>query len=200
MSIFYGVALTDKRLSLAFDLIRFLAQPDAHRKTHITVRGPYKKRLSKTQIEKYEFFDIGIEQPGHFFFSRQNTVFLSCVVPGIRDAWHKPDFQDGIPHLTVYDGRDREFADDIHKILLNYPWNIWGRSTGLFELKKKSPSTIDMNIYEHEFSFFFNKNIVIEDAFGPEDAKKLSKKKRLRLINSVIQNHLVGYMTLPKLY
>ncbi len=149
MAIFYGVYIEDERLSAALDLIRFFAQPGHFRRTHITVRGPYTRPLSKAVVKKMEkrFLEdaryLEIIGVGSFFFGNervgpgQNTVILRCEIPGIRDIWNKPDYQKGAPHITVYDGESRSFANLIRDTLNEYRWQISTKISGLHIVEKK---------------------------------------------------------------
>lgn len=163
--LFYGVKIKDKDLSFFFDALRFLAQPDALRHSHITVRGPYQRQINIEPYIRERLGDLGIISPGNFFYSNQNTVFLHCEIVGIRDIWNKPSYQDGIVHLTVYDGSDRDDAQHVNQLLHQYQWNIWTRPTELMLLEKKTVSTEALNILEPDFvrrfgSFFrFDRDI-----------------------------------------
>lgn len=157
-----------RRLAAAFDLIRFLAEPDSFRRTHITVRGPYSRQLSDNEErrihshftpDKRYLEAVGI---GSFFFGRQNTVVLHCDIPGIRDIWNKPDFREGKPHLTLYDGKSREFALVIRNILRETVPHFNTKVSELVLLeKKRDPS-------EYNDAYFSDVNALVGSLFGEE--------------------------------
>lgn len=135
---FVSVTFSDSKVSELFDLIRLLAEPDFARSAHITLRGPYtnKKDISDS-IFKKDIGKITIRRPGNFFNDRQNTVFLGVEIFGVSDFWYKPDFPEGEPHLSVYDGNDRKTAWVIFSTLRKFKWNLSLNSTPLHILEKK---------------------------------------------------------------
>ena len=47
-----------------------------------------------------------------FLNQNQNTVYLRCSSPELSQVWYKPNYPYN-PHLTLYDGNDRGFANDL---------------------------------------------------------------------------------------
>lgn len=190
--IFYGVHIRDKDLSFLFDAIRLLSQPDALRKTHITVRGPYKHRIDIERYNSKGLGDLGLIQPGNFFLNRQRTVFIHCDIVGIRDIWNKPDYQDGIAHLTLYDGDSSAEAKSIVDLLSMYPWNIWTRPTKLVEIEKKTINTESINILEQDFTrrfirfFNFSRDVSY--------LRKIAFHDRLKMIHLTLEYMRTRYM------
>jgi hypothetical protein len=147
MAIFYGLYVNDDRLAAAFDLIRFLAEPNFFRRAHVTVRGPYAEKIPH-EIEKIgrsQTYCIKFNGIGKFFAGKQNTVFLQCSIDGIENIWSKPDYGDGIrPHLTFYDGRDRNVAYGIFNALARTAWEFSVGSSTLKEISsKETPEVLD---------------------------------------------------------
>lgn len=208
MSIFYGIQIRDKDVSIALDAIRFICQPDALRHTHITVRGPYTKRIDTSNFEKAKLGAIRIEGPGNFFIEKQSTIFLTCSVPGLVDIWHKPDYKHVRPHITIYDGKNLTEAKQIFNTITNYKWNIYINPSNIVELEKKKHNTEMLNIIEPEFvryimqdvlgsEYFDNDKIRIQRIFSLDDItkiKKISFDNRLLILRRIIEMHLLNRM------
>lgn len=127
---FYGVYLADSNIATVLDLIRFLGEPDSLRFSHITLRGPYKNPMKRERFEAINSradFDWRIEllRPTQFFSPSQCTVVIEVNLGSLLPIFYKPDFPDGIPHITIYDGVDSEFASKIHELISRYNWQNW---------------------------------------------------------------------------
>ncbi len=153
MRIFYGVYIEDVELSAAIDLVRWLAEPDYYRRCHVTVRGPYERRLSDADVDRFNKVlhqsgnAMTILEPGSFFFGKQSTAILRCEVVGIRDIWHKPDFQQGEPHITLYDGPTIQTARVVKHIASQYAWNIVTDISDLQVIERKSRVDEYLDLY-----------------------------------------------------
>ncbi len=190
---FYGVKIADDHLAFLFDAARFVVQPDALRKTHITVRGPYNNRINLSKLNKKPLGDLGILQPANFLLINQNTVFLKCEVVGIRDVWHKPDFQDGVVHLTIYDGKNHEHAKEIYDCLNSYKWNIWTKPTNLHLLEKKIINSTTLLFKAPRFVYEFN-NLINPD-FDIEHIQHMDFKTRKKIFNTILNLIIQRYST-----
>lgn len=125
MSYFFGVYPAEKRISRLFDLARLIAQPDFARKAHITLRGPYETKPSpRSKWLRQELSQATLKRPSTFFNDWQNTVYLGVFFLELNDVSWKKDFEDGVPHMTIYDGTDRTFAWQILQVLKKFPWQI----------------------------------------------------------------------------
>jgi hypothetical protein len=127
MPYFYGVYLQNSALSTALDLLRFLAEPHDVRFSHVTLRGPYPKRLSSTWLRRqnenprYDWV-IKLTSPGNFFETGQCTVFIQVDLGSLKPLLHKPNFPRAIPHLTLYDGSDRHVAQRLFELIDGNRW------------------------------------------------------------------------------
>ena len=117
VSIFYVVYLEkeNKELQDTLDHMRFFAERK-WRSAHITVRGPYKRRLASyidrknkdIMIRGVEVVADGVDS---FFETGQNTVFVRCsAADPLRGVWRKSDYSSFNPHITIYNGPSRVFA------------------------------------------------------------------------------------------
>jgi 2'-5' RNA ligase len=107
--------------------LRLIASPHTKNEAHVTVIGPRDEPLGDDQKEAYnetlEDKSLIINGVGRFFNPGQSTVYLSCR-PDLEEVWlekvwSKPDYNGMKPHLTIYDGKYRKFAQKIFDKLNN---------------------------------------------------------------------------------
>jgi hypothetical protein len=90
------------------------ADPDQKDAAHITLRGPYAKHQDAAYLPvKMENAPISITDANCFFEGNQNTVFLECGSPLIERNWNMKSYKGYHPHITIYDGKDRAFAQKL---------------------------------------------------------------------------------------
>ena len=132
--VFYVVYFRDQRLQAAFDAMRLIANPHEKSRAHITVRGPYRQRYDVRGLDrKIRDTEIVTDGAGSFFDGDQNTVFIGCRSRKLREVWLKRDF--GFhPHITIYDGSSRDFANLLYGRLLDLAIRIRFRVGGLSPL------------------------------------------------------------------
>lgn len=146
MNFFYGVYPAEKKIARLFDLSRLILQPDYARKAHITLRGPYEKRPSrKSKWLGLQLHNAILSKPATFFNDWQNTVYLRAELIEAKDVSWKKDFQDSIPHMSIYDGNNRNIAWQVLLCLRKFPWNISIELTPVLVLERKK---------DYEKSFF----------------------------------------------
>jgi hypothetical protein len=100
-------------LSLAI----FALNPEEKWPAHVTVAGPFNSRPhAPAKFDgKVPAFCLGT---GNFFRQNLSTVYLNIGVHNLRKIWRKPDFTgDPVPHLSLYNGKDRDFAENIFREL-----------------------------------------------------------------------------------
>ncbi len=116
--VFYCVYVPPGRNSTLLDTIRLVANPATKHPAHITVRGPYPDyqdpRAWSGAVQGQQVHVGGV---GTFFGPGQNTVLLKVEAPVIQALWHKPDYPEYNPHLTIYDGDSRTFAEALRDVL-----------------------------------------------------------------------------------
>jgi len=127
MKRFYGIYLKSEAISTVLDLIRFIGEPDAIRLSHITLRGPYTSKinpLTLRNINENPIFDwtVTLLGPRTFFSTKQSTVLIAVDLGSLDRLVYKPDFPDSLPHITLYDGPDRNFASSLYDLLSGYVW------------------------------------------------------------------------------
>ncbi len=135
--VFYVIYVEDKRIGSCLDAVRLLCDPSKRTRAHITVRGPYSRKLGVQHVRRFNKVlqgeTVRIGEPGSFFEHGQNTVFLRCESPSLQSVWHKPDYGYN-PHLTLYDGDSRLFAEELLAILRSRKLTFCVRSLRLTPL------------------------------------------------------------------
>ncbi len=137
MPVFYVLYVQERPLGDCIDAIRFLCNPSEKQRAHITVRGPYQKRIDIGSINRRLAGGIAsIDGVGNFFGSQQNTVFFRCSAPKLRAVWQKSDFPFN-PHITIYDGGSAEFAHRLYDLLSRYDYDLRFRADELEAIESK---------------------------------------------------------------
>jgi hypothetical protein len=123
--IFY-VLYIDNEIGKCIDAIRFIASPKEKHASHVTVRGPYKRRISVKKINsKLKGNIIRISGVGSFIsrVNNQTTVFFKCDGTHLRNVWGKREFGYE-PHITVYDGEDFDFAEELYRLMNQFYFDL----------------------------------------------------------------------------
>ena len=92
---------------------------------HITVRGPnknmFKSDVIKNLYKKIADDSIVIQSAGRFDNVKQQVVYIKVSSLNLHKIWRKPDYPKnkyGInPHITLYTGTDKKYADCIYGFL-----------------------------------------------------------------------------------
>ena len=122
--------------------MRLLAEPSSKSDAHITVRGPYQREINIEPLGKIVAgTTVSVIGAGSFFEERQSTVFLKCGFPEMRMVWHKPDYAEMSSHITIYDGKDRDFASTLLSHLLQRRLFFSFPATKLMPLKSLAGQT-----------------------------------------------------------
>jgi len=120
MRYFEVINIDYKNAQTFVDGIRLFANSKIKHKAHVTIKGPSQSKIVPERI-KYENQIIKITGIGNFFSENQNTVFLKCELEErLKKLINKPDFGSGNPHITLYDGEDNEFANQLFQLGQNY--------------------------------------------------------------------------------
>lgn len=124
---FFVIYLHDKTLKSLLDAIRLVADPQQKNLSHITVKGPYKtnqKKILNEDNEEIMGTELKVTGASNFFDESQNTVFWECEDNAdLYRIWKKKEektYNSFHPHITIYDGADREYAENIYKIVSSY--------------------------------------------------------------------------------
>ena len=130
--VFYVIYPDDYYRQQILDAICYLADPTEKTRAHVTLRGPYAQRYGvSTASRAVEGSDVMVTGVDAFLGPSQNTVFFSVLAPALEKVWHKPDYPNGRPHLTIYDGKSRTFAERLRLKLQEIEPKFWFRASPL---------------------------------------------------------------------
>jgi hypothetical protein len=188
MKLFYVLHIQEKPLADCVDAIRFISDPAEKQRAHLTVRGPYQKRVNVVAISRKIVGDtVLIDSVGNFFDSGQNTVFFRCSSPELKGVWSKPHYPFN-PHITLYDSASNEFARRLFAVISGYTYRLRFRASELEAIEsKKGQGSLSL-------ALGFNSNLVRQVAgerIAPAAVKALSVEQRLRLVD-LLCSHLSG--------
>ena len=185
--IIYAIYVNTGVVGACLDAIRLLASPSAKRYSHLTVRGPYDTPMDKRQIEELNSMvrpnSIYVVGAGNFFGDAQdqNTVFFKCEGDFLESVWDKTEY--GFePHVTVYDGPDRELAESIFKVIDRHKYRVPCGADRLeeFEIGNGSNGKLASQIKVEDLP----KDLGLGKSFA-RDVFKMPIQQRLELIDSI---------------
>lgn len=186
MKLFYVIFVKDEILGSYLNAIRYLSNPNEKHNAHITVRGPYKVQIDVSRYNKIINNEIiSIKEVGTFFEGEQNTVFLRCESEKLEEVWQKPDYGYN-PHITLYDGKSKNFARDLVKILNSHLIN--------FSFKADKLSLLQSIKGQSDYRLSLEANLkyigaIIEKSLSHTLVEKMTEEQRLELIDK-ITDHL----------
>lgn len=101
--LFYVLYVRDPVIGPCLNAIRLLCNPEAKWMSHVTVRGPLERTEDVSTFNRQlEGIEITITGVGTF---GGDVGHLTAQAPGLREAWHKPDFSgEFAPHITICRG------------------------------------------------------------------------------------------------
>ncbi len=184
--IFYVVYVTPPVLGDCLDAIRLLSRPDEKRHSHVTVRGPYRRRLARRELtDRTSGMMIEIRSADKFFGRQQSTVFLKCAAPELVRVWRKPDFPKFNPHITLYDGPLRQWASALFEVVRQYDFNVRFRASELRPIVSVGG--------QGSFALGLSLNAawlsaMVEEPVTVSTVSRMSTSHRLKLIDRICKN------------
>lgn len=149
---FYVLYTKDKAIEDMLNAIKNFSDDSQRTSAHITVCGPYSRKLPQLKVDsfskKISNTLLRFSGVGNFFNYGQNTVFFKCDDnKGLRKIWKKTGYKDFKPHITLYDGDDKEFAKKLfNKLQQNFkPFDFKVDKLSYLESK----SSDEMEFYRH---------------------------------------------------
>ena len=147
----YVLYIKDHVVGNCLELIRKICDPNSTSKPHVTVKGPLREHNKKSKLwEDISIKNFELIEPGTFFSKKnqkysQNTVYLRCNFDKLGHLFYKPDYMVVNPHITIYDGESRKFAQNLFACIAQYDWHFkiflpkqYNRKKGVFEYQKLS--------------------------------------------------------------
>ncbi len=90
------------------DKMRLIANGKLSLPAHVTVAGPFCRKVKIKMRTVEAFLDgVGMERYGDEYI-----VWLK-LRGDFRKIWKKRDFPNGVPHITIYKGEDRSWAERV---------------------------------------------------------------------------------------
>ncbi len=110
---------------LLYGLRTAFSDDKRHTNIHITVRGPYNKKISGEQLKKFSVLlnkdPLLIHGVGMFENDGNYVVYIRVSGKWLGELWWKPDYpieKYGFnPHISLYIGSDRILAEKIRQFL-----------------------------------------------------------------------------------
>jgi 2'-5' RNA ligase len=186
---FFVIYLHNEAIKSILDGMRIVADPSQKNFSHITVKGPYRSSQKKRLLHDNKLIEgkeIKVLGAGNFFSDKQNTVFLECEdkeeLYSIWKTKENKDYKEFHPHITIYDGKNRDFAEDLFKTIDSYNINFSfivdkldiyssAHKENLFNLKTQ----VDYSLLSRITSFNINQ----------ENVGELSNSERIEIINKL---------------
>src|SRR5260370_20339551 len=182
MRVFYVLYICEPELSDCVDAIRLLANPAEKSAAHLTVRGPYQRKLPMSHLsEKIVGRSIFVDRVGNFFQEHQNTVFFSCFSPDLSLIWKKSDFGFN-PHITIYDGDSDRFARKLYGILRKNRYSFRftaGRLEPFVSIRRQNGFRLQLTFNSRLVSEILGKRVTAKDI------PTLSASHRLEFIGAI---------------
>ncbi len=136
--------------------------------------------------------EVSVVGVGNFFESGQNTVFLRCGSEFLKKHWSKKDFGFN-PHITIYDGPSREFAEKLYSSL-NQTRMFFSLEIGAVRTRKSISGQKEMGLW-----FGIDKDLlrkVADEELTVDVVRTLPDWKRISLINR-LASHLTWMVNRP---
>lgn len=124
--------------------LRALCQPDTRDRPHITVQALHQP-LPQHELARLSGLIRGksctVHGCGTFWKGdTQHTVYLEVDCPALQPLGYSPTYSEYIPHMTMYDGPDREVAKKVAKALRKAKLRITFSLEGLERWQSQEPS------------------------------------------------------------
>ena len=147
----YVLYIEDHVVGSCLELMRKICDPNSTSKPHVTVKGPLREYNRKSKLwENISIKNFELIEPGRFFSGEnskysQNTVYLRCNFDKLGHLFYKPDYMVVTPHITIYDGDSRKFAQNLFSSIAQYDWHFkiflpqqYNSKKGIYEDQKLS--------------------------------------------------------------
>lgn len=128
---FFVIYFKNELIKQALNGLRLVADPSQNNIAHLTVKGPYFSKQIKKLNEDKQLIEgklIDIIGAGNFFEDNQNTVFLKCKEKvELKQIWKSKEiktYKKFHPHITIYDGKDKEYALHLYEVLNSHDINF----------------------------------------------------------------------------
>lgn len=184
----YAIKIEDIKKQQLLNAIKYICSPSSKTEAHISVRGLYKIRQKAKIVKKVnqsiKGSKIQINGVGNFFNENQNTVYLNADGEELKKVWHKSTFPHYAPHITLYNGKDTDFAQKLYQFLLQFNIAFEFNSSELiaYDLSNKNLSfLLSLEISQG----FFEESLELN--YSPEDISHLNETEKFKIIKVCIE-------------
>ncbi|MBS1778058.1 MAG: N-6 DNA methylase [Bacteroidetes bacterium] len=178
--VFSVIKVNNRNLNAIVDGIRLLANPNEKQVAHITIRGPYNQRYTiDDDVIRGSYIEL--KGVGTFFEGKQNTIFLKCESPHLKEVWKKSDYPFN-PHLTLYDGSSRDFAEKLLSIFKSYKFNLKFTIDKLEYINSIPKQGSNNFAYEYDWkqlSYYLKESITYPDLLSYTENERLIRIEKL---------------------
>lgn len=192
-STFYVVYPSNNKLRELLNALKVLADENQRTEAHITIRGPYSKRLPNTKLIHYSEFihdqKVKITKVDRFFSDSQNTIYLSCedTNHALKSIWKKFTYNEFKPHITLYDGMDRDFALKLFNILNSKFTPFDCKLSNLETLQPKNQDSIGLFKLNNKINNNYILKSVFKEVINKDFLLTITKNDRLDKIIQILE-------------
>ncbi|HMT42838.1 2'-5' RNA ligase family protein [Sphingorhabdus sp.] len=157
------------------NLAVYALSPNEKWPAHITVAGPFAKLPRARAEAKFDatIFSFGV---WNFFSQGINTVYLKVGVPDIRRYWLKPSFATNpVPHITLYNGDDAEYARLVFERLSKLKLEFSFRAQGISVVNSSAQRPMDLREQVNVSCLPRTRDLNVDDL------RKLTPEERLEI-------------------
>lgn len=175
-------------------IIKHINNPSSNSLPHITLYTYYDSTVFRKLIGDKEITYLNIIKPGTFNLDQENRscfVFMECESKELRLLEYKPDFPYSKLHITLYEGYDKKYAEEVYSLLNSFEWKV----------RLSFPTVKKLSEYEKgadkdkEDSFYNIRTIyekIMEESYKDFRVMKNENKiQHIKIVLSKIQNHLL---------
>lgn len=186
---FTFIEIENQKVQSLLNAVLFIADPSEKTAAHLTLGGPYTNQPELIDVRRAlvgtEISVVGVR---NFFNHGQNTVYLDCGSPLIEEFWDKKDYGFN-PHITIYDGASREFAEKLYKRLKSQkPFFKFFIGDVFAQSSVKGQQTFDLRL---EFNIEELGGLIGSD-YSLSKLQREEEWRRLMLIDRIF-NQLIGF-------
>lgn len=167
-------------------LIKYLSNPNSKSLPHVTLRIFDKEQDDKLEyIKSKKISSLNIIEAGTFNIETQEgpyVVYLRCESEELEEIDYKPDFPFSRLHVTLYEGRDLQYAQSLYSLLQKESWHFkltFDFPKNLLEREIGSESLNTLNLTS------ISKDILGEDYSLPSP-NKISNKRKLNTVQDIL--------------
>ncbi|MCJ2122081.1 hypothetical protein [Methylobacterium sp. J-077] len=143
--------------------------------------------LSELNHHKAREWCVRLDGAGAFIGGKQNTVIIRVDLLDLSDLFFKPDFREGTPHLTLYDGPEQAYANSLLRLLYRFDLTEIVFVSQLQKISPKAPTSGSFAIIYNDFYDTFHKYLACEPS--TEFVRSLDTDRKLKTIEMILKQN-----------